>query len=198
MNHPTYLQWNCRGFKVNCNELSLLIQNYCPEALCLQETNFKETDKINIKNYIMYNCYAQTDRTSGGSSIAINNRYFHSQIKLKKKTFKQFQFALLPFPLSISLQTINLNLVNLYNLLNSFQLHLCLWGDFSAHNPLWGSDKVKAVEDVLSNLNLYSKLWFKYIFTSTSGQWFLLLYRFNNSRSYFTFRFTLYCTRRLV
>ena len=83
MNHPTYLQWNCRGFKVNCNELSLLIQNYCPEALCLQETNFKETDKINIKNYIMYNCYAQTDRTSGGSSIAINNRYFHSQINLK-------------------------------------------------------------------------------------------------------------------
>ena len=83
MNHPTFFQWNCRGFKVNFNELSLLIQNYCPEALCLQETHLKETDKINIKNYITYNCYAQTDRASGGSSIAINNRYFHSQINLK-------------------------------------------------------------------------------------------------------------------
>ena len=49
MNHPTFLQWNCRGFKVNFNELSLLIQNYCPEALCLQETNFKETDKKTLK-----------------------------------------------------------------------------------------------------------------------------------------------------
>ena len=39
--------------------------------------------KINIKKYIMYNCYTQTDRVSGGSSIAINNRYFHSQINLK-------------------------------------------------------------------------------------------------------------------
>ena len=51
MNHPTFLQWNCRGFKVNFNELSLLIQKYCPEALCLQETHLKETDKINIKKY---------------------------------------------------------------------------------------------------------------------------------------------------
>ena len=32
----------------------------------------------------MYNCYAQTDRATRGSSIAISNRYFHSQI-LKKK-----------------------------------------------------------------------------------------------------------------
>ena len=33
-----------------------------------------------------------------------------------------------------------------------------IMGDFNAHNPLWGSDKVtdktKIVEDVLSNLNL--------------------------------------------
>ena len=82
MNHPTILQWNCRGFKVNFNELSLLIQNHCPVALCLQETHSKETDKINLKNYVTYNCYAKTDRASGGSFIAINNRYFHSQIDL--------------------------------------------------------------------------------------------------------------------
>ena len=73
MNHPTFLEWNCRGFKVNFNELSLLIQKHCPVALCLQETHLKETNKINIKNYVMYNYYAQTNRASGGSSIAINN-----------------------------------------------------------------------------------------------------------------------------
>ena len=37
---------------------------------------------MNIKNYIMYKCHAQTDRASGGSFIAIN-KYFHSQINLK-------------------------------------------------------------------------------------------------------------------
>ena len=35
---------SCRGFKVNY-ELSLLIENYCPVALWLQETRLKETDK---------------------------------------------------------------------------------------------------------------------------------------------------------
>ena len=58
---------SCRGLKVNY-ELSLLIENHCPVALCLQETPLKETDK-NIKNYIMYNNYAQTDRAYGVSSI---------------------------------------------------------------------------------------------------------------------------------
>ena len=31
----------------------------------------------------MYNCYAQTDRAIGPSSIATNNIYFHSQINLQ-------------------------------------------------------------------------------------------------------------------
>ena len=49
MNRPTYIQWNCRGFKVNFNELSLLIQNHNPVALCLQETHLKDTDNTSIK-----------------------------------------------------------------------------------------------------------------------------------------------------
>ena len=83
MNHSTFIQWNCRGFRVNFNELSLLIQNHNPVALCLQETHLKDTDNSNIKNYTMYNHYAQADRASGGSSIAIHNNYIHSQIDLK-------------------------------------------------------------------------------------------------------------------
>ena len=51
MNRPAFLQWNCREFKVNFNELYLLIQNLCPVALCLQETQLKEMDKININTY---------------------------------------------------------------------------------------------------------------------------------------------------
>ena len=87
MNRPTFIQWNCRGFKVNFNELSLLIQNPNPVALCLQETHLKDTDNIRIKNYTIYNHYAQADRASGGSSIAIHNNYIHSQINLTTNLF---------------------------------------------------------------------------------------------------------------
>ena len=81
MNHSTFIQWNCRGFRVNFNELSLLIQNYSPVAICLQETHLKDTDKINMKNYTMYNHYAQGDRASGGSSIAVHPKSYKSKDK---------------------------------------------------------------------------------------------------------------------
>ena len=80
MNQSTFIQWNCRGFKVIYNELSLLTKIHCPVAKCFQETHLKETDKFTIKNVNMYKNYAQTERTSGGSSIAISNNIFHSQI----------------------------------------------------------------------------------------------------------------------
>ena len=41
MNRPTLLKWNYRGFKINFNEPSLLIQNHWLVALCLQGTHLK-------------------------------------------------------------------------------------------------------------------------------------------------------------
>ena len=49
--HPTFLQWNCRGFKVNLNELSL--QNHCPVALRLQGTHFHYLTNICMAKHIL-------------------------------------------------------------------------------------------------------------------------------------------------
>ena len=35
------IQWNCRGLKVNYEETLLLLKDYEPAALCLQETLFE-------------------------------------------------------------------------------------------------------------------------------------------------------------
>ena len=69
----------------------------------------------------MYNNYAQTYRASGGPHIAINDIHF--------QIFKQLPFVILftkalPFAISIFLQTINFNPVNLPNKFNSFRFHL--------------------------------------------------------------------------
>ena len=37
------LQWNCRGFSTNVEELSILIDKYKPVALCLQEIFLADT-----------------------------------------------------------------------------------------------------------------------------------------------------------
>ena len=44
------IQWNRRGLKANYEETLLLLKDYEPAALCLQETHLKDTDTISIRN----------------------------------------------------------------------------------------------------------------------------------------------------
>jgi exonuclease III len=82
--HPsTIIQWNCRGFKINFNEISLLIHKFNPVAFCLQETHLKQSDTVTLKHYSLYNCYdPNDDRAIGGSSICVRNNILHGEIKL--------------------------------------------------------------------------------------------------------------------
>ena len=38
----TIIQWNCRGLRANYDELQLLLNDYDPAVVCLQETYLKE------------------------------------------------------------------------------------------------------------------------------------------------------------
>ena len=35
------IQWNCRGLRSNREDIEILIQNYSPVALCIQETKLE-------------------------------------------------------------------------------------------------------------------------------------------------------------
>ena len=78
------IQWNCRGFKANFNELSLLDQSFSPIAFCLQETHLKksEENKIKFKGYTMYNAYSKNEeQATGGSSLLVKNGIVHTHIE---------------------------------------------------------------------------------------------------------------------
>ena len=80
------LQWNCRGFKANLNELSLLAQSYDPQAVCLQETHFKQSDNTTLRSFTFYNAFsADLGKAKGGASILVRQGVIHSQIPLKTK-----------------------------------------------------------------------------------------------------------------
>ena len=51
MNKTKIIQWNCRGFKANFNEIELLMQTHTPTVFALQETHLKESDNVNLKSY---------------------------------------------------------------------------------------------------------------------------------------------------
>ena len=77
------IQWNCPGLKANYEETLLLLKDYEPAALCLQETHLKDTDTISIRNYTAFHAFsANNERAAGGVSIFINNNAPHSHINL--------------------------------------------------------------------------------------------------------------------
>ena len=49
LQNNTILQWNCRGIRVNYEELQQLLTNRNPKIVCLQETFLKESSSIKFK-----------------------------------------------------------------------------------------------------------------------------------------------------
>ena len=155
--HPSKIvQWNCRGFKINFNEISLLIHKFNPVAFCLQETHLKQSDNVTLKHYSLYNCYdPNDDRAKGGSLICIRNNILHSEIKLA--TNLQATAVRISLHKTITLCSIyippqyKLELQELNNLITQLPSPYIIMGDFNGHNPLWGSDKLtdkgKKLED---------------------------------------------------
>ena len=81
----TIIQWNCRGLRANYDELQLLLNDYDPAVVCLQETYVKEPNHVTFRNNNRFNRFAVGDgRGTGGVTIIINNKCPSSQIHLKK------------------------------------------------------------------------------------------------------------------
>ena len=69
--------------KANYEETLLLLKDYEPAALCLQETHLKDTDTISIRNYTAFHTFsANNERAAGGFCIFINNNAPHSYVPL--------------------------------------------------------------------------------------------------------------------
>ena len=159
------IQWNCRGLKINFIEITLLVQKFNPIAFCLQETHLKtaDKDKLSLKNYSLYSTFGKDDeRAAGGSSIFIHNNIIHSPVTLD--TDIQAVAVRVSLKETITLCSIyippndHLTVHQLHHLVEQLPKPFIIMGDFNAHNPLWGSNKItpkgKTVEDFLSKEGL--------------------------------------------
>ena len=157
------LQWNCRGLKANYEETLLLLKDYEPAALCLQETHLKDTDNISIRNYTAFHSFsANNERAAGGVSIFINNNAPHSHIPLN--TNLQAVAVSITLHRVITLCSIyippssRLSPKDLDDLVPQLRSPFILLGDFNGHNILWGSkdinDKGRIIERFIDNHGL--------------------------------------------
>ena len=157
----TILQWNCRGFNANFNEVGLLSQRYNPQAICLQETLLQDADNIEFRGFTLLKTFSGIG-PHGGSSILIRQGVLHSPVNLT--TNLQAVAFRLTLHVAVTLCSLyippshNIQQRELDSLVNQLPAPFIIMGDLNGHNPLCGSNdtnnKGKHIEDMLSDHQL--------------------------------------------
>src|SRR5215469_8589199 len=77
------LQWNCRDFRLNFEELKLLIREYDPACICLQELilGVNYSFLIPPTSYISYTSHHRGNNGRSGAGLLVQN-YLHSDALL--------------------------------------------------------------------------------------------------------------------
>ena len=158
------IQWNCRGFRANYDELVILTAETRASIICLQETYLKPADSYFVRNFHMYNSYGNVvqERSTGGTTILVRQGIIHSHISLNTnlqatavRLTLHKTFTICSLYISPSSHVTNSELNNLYEQLP----HPCLLlGDFNGHHSLWGSthtnSRGRTIEEFIDCHNL--------------------------------------------
>ncbi|WP_195910711.1 endonuclease/exonuclease/phosphatase family protein, partial [Solemya velum gill symbiont] len=129
------IQWNCRGFRSNYEDLILLTTAHSPKIICLQETLLPTNQIPTLKNYTSYH--------NDNTSLLIHNSVPHTNIPLQTNLYASAARITLHRDITVCSLYIppkyNLRLSELVQLLSQLTAPVLLLGDFNGANPLWGS-----------------------------------------------------------
>ena len=163
--NKSILQWNCRGFRPNFEEIKNLISNFKPYILALQETHLKDTDNVNIRGFDHYfkTCVSEVDgRATGGCSIFVKKGIPHEVLELDT----ELQAVAVKVSLHKTITVCNVYIPprfnvaqsDLDNLVNQLPAPFLFIGDFNAHSDLWGCSSSNSlgnkVEHLLESSNI--------------------------------------------
>ena len=162
MNNSPIIQWNCRGFKANFNELVLLCNDIHPSVIALQETFLKVSNSSSFTGFNIIRKDCNADHPSGGVALLINKSILFSEVALD--TPLQAVAARVSLHKTITLCSLYLSpttpLVkdDLLHLFNQLPSPFLILGDFNGHSPLWGDDQYnirgKIVEAAFTEFDL--------------------------------------------
>ena len=153
------INWNCRGFNMNLNEIQLLLNDYDPMAVCLQETFLKPNKTINLRKYEQFHSFSlsSNDRVIGGSTILVKKKATYRELKLNTNlqavaisisAHKTFTLCSIYLPPSTNVMERELE-----DLINQLPAPHVIVGDLNAHSHLWGcrdsNTKGKIIESIL-------------------------------------------------
>ena len=158
------INWNCRGFRQNIDEIKMMLRDYDPMALCCQETYLKASNTIEFRKYLSYHIHSEAvdGRASGGVSVLVKKSIPHRQIMLN--TNLQAVAVLLSLHKAVTICSIyippryQLDNRELDELIEQLPSPFILLGDMNAHNINWGNsstnNKGEKIEKLLSDHDL--------------------------------------------
>lgn len=142
------LQWNINGLYQHITELKLLLNQYEPVIICVQETHLLPHHNLKIPNYdIIRKDFVDGMNASGGVAILIKNIIHHKKINLDTTLqVVALQIFLRNNEQPWSICNFYLNPKDrpsqnqLDQLLQQIPNPTIIMGDFNAKNPLWGKN----------------------------------------------------------
>ena len=159
----TIIHWNINGYYTHYEQFQILINNFSPDIICLQETNFEKIHQSTLKHFnIFVRNRVNENHASGGVVIVISDKYDSTEIPLNSNSEavaisisfpKRTHICNIYIPNSFALE-----LQDLEDLIAQLPAPLILSGDFNSHHTLWGSTKTdrrgKTIENLLNNQDL--------------------------------------------
>jgi len=134
MTNYNIIQWNCRGFRTNFEELQQLTTQYNPALFCLQESNMLNSSQIKLKNYTHFHTLH--------TSILIHNSIPFTYLPTSSP-FVTAARVTLHRPINVcSLYfppKYKLTLTELETIFSALPSPCMILGDFNGAHPLWGS-----------------------------------------------------------
>ncbi|KAF0746811.1 Reverse transcriptase domain-containing protein, partial [Aphis craccivora] len=154
------IQWNLNGFWKKRSELEIIIRDFMPNILCLQETNFKGNQTPHFKNFRCYNKNRDDcRRASGGVAILIETSIPSEEVPI----VTNLEAVAASFLTHNTITICNIYIPNhtdlileeIDNIIKQLPTPFILTGDFNCHSELWGSEKTddrgKIIEKILDD-----------------------------------------------
>ena len=159
------IQWNCNGLQTRREDMQLLLDQYSPVALCIQETNVKENNPQSFKRYHPYYKESGLESGRGGVGIHVRENIVHVPIPLQTNiqavavriTINNHKYSLCSIYVP-PINELNISEDELKDLKDQLPSPYLLLGDFNAHSLSWGAvednERGEVVNEFLSKHNL--------------------------------------------
>ena len=157
-----FIQWNIRGLRANCRDLELLVKNFKPSVIALQETLLPQEKRFSLNNFVCISKPAAENFSKRGVSLFIHNSVLYKPIDLQTDLEAvaarvSLEKAVTVCSLYLSPSTV-VSKHQLEALIAQLPEPMILLGDLNGHSPLWGSEETnnqgKVVEDFVSDHDL--------------------------------------------